>query len=231
GAAFSELLGKLDRLNVPRIRFMTSHPKDLSDELIDCFASLKHLTGQLHLPVQSGSDRILSLMNRRYTREKYLSLTEKLRKARPDVGLTSDIIVGFPGETMAEFEETLSLAEKVRFDAAFTFIYSPRIGTKAALLEDNTPAEEKSARIQRLIEAQQRISAEVLSEQIGARQRVLVEAPSTRDEENICGKSDRGFMVNFPGNTDLIGKFVEVKITSAGRNTLRGERVPEQEER
>ncbi|MEG0934898.1 MAG: tRNA (N6-isopentenyl adenosine(37)-C2)-methylthiotransferase MiaB [Clostridia bacterium] len=231
GAAFSELLGKLDRLNVPRIRFMTSHPKDLSDELIDCFASLKHLTGQLHLPVQSGSDRILSLMNRRYTREKYLSLTEKLRKARPDVGLTSDIIVGFPGETLAEFEETLSLAEKVRFDAAFTFIYSPRIGTKAALLEDNTPAEEKSARIQRLIEAQQRISAEVLSEQIGARQRVLVEAPSTRDEENICGKSDRGFMVNFPGNTDLIGKFVEVKITSAGRNTLRGERVPEQEER
>ncbi len=222
GAEFAELLYRIDRLGIPRIRFMTSHPKDLSDELIGAFAELKHLMPQLHLPVQSGSDEVLRRMNRRYTREHYLELVRKLRKTRPDIGLTSDIIVGFPGETLAQFEETLSLVETVRYDAAYTFIYSPRKGTRAAEYPDDTPYEVKSERIQRLIDRQQAISLETLEAQVGKRETVLVESLSTRNAHSVGGKTPRGHMVNFPGNADLIGSFAEVEITSAGRNTLRG---------
>jgi tRNA-2-methylthio-N6-dimethylallyladenosine synthase len=222
GSAFSQLLYRLDALGVPRIRFMTSHPKDISDELIAAFASLPHLCKQLHLPVQAGSDRILRLMNRGYTREKYLSLVRKLRDASPEIGLTSDIIVGFPGETAAEFEETLSLAQQVRFDAAFTFIYSPRPGTRAAQMPDDTPISEKTLRIERLIEAQNAITQQVLSAQVGSIQTVLAEGASSRDAGSIRGKTDRGHTVNFPGNIELSGQMVPVAITSAGRNTLRG---------
>lgn len=223
GDAFARLLTELDKVGIPRIRFMTSHPKDLSDQLIACFGRLEHLTGQLHLPVQSGSNRILELMNRHYTREKYLGLVEKLRRVRPDVGLTSDIIVGFPGETQADFQDTLSLVEQARFDAAFTFIFSPRAGTKAASMADDTPMEEKTRRIQRLIDLQQSLTQQALESQVGSRQQVLVEAVSTRDEGCVCGKTQRGHMVNFPGNTSLIGSFAEVDILCAGRNTLRGQ--------
>lgn len=223
--AFAKLLRSLDKVGIERIRFMTSHPKDLSDELIACFGDMEHLTGQLHLPVQSGSDRILERMNRRYTRAKYLDLVDKLRKVRPDVGLTSDIIVGFPGESEEDFHQTLSLAQAARFDAAFTFIFSPRTGTRAARMEDNTPMEEKSRRIQRLIDLQQAITHEALTDQIGRKQQVLVEAQSSRDAGQVCGKTGRGHMVNFPGNSELIGRLVEVKIISAGRNTLRGQLV------
>ena len=222
GAEFANLLYRLDRLEIPRIRFMTSHPKDLSDELIGAYAELKHLMPHLHLPVQAGSNEILKAMNRRYTREHYLDLVSRLRAARPDIGITTDIIVGFPGETLSQFEETMSLVNEVRYDSAYTFIYSPRTGTKAASMPDDTPAEVKSERIQRLIARQQEITAEILSGMVGSRQIVLVESVSARDEGWVGGKTPRAIMVNFPGDASLIGRLVEVEITSAGRNTLRG---------
>ena len=225
GAEFANLLRRLDALGVPRIRFMTSHPKDLSDELIDAYGTLEHLMPALHLPVQAGNNEILRQMNRRYTREHYLALVEKLRRARPDIGLTSDIIVGFPGETQAQFEDTMSLVRQVRFDAAYTFIYSPRRGTRAAEMPDPVTAEEKSARIQRLIELQQAISAETLQAQVGKRETLLVEGVSTRNAQTVGGRTPRGHMVNFEGGNELTGKFVEVEITSAGRNTLRGKKI------
>ena len=225
GAAFAELLYRIDRLGIPRIRFMTSHPKDISDELIQAFGELKHLMPQLHLPVQSGSDEVLRRMNRRYTREHYMERVKKLRTVCPEIGLTSDIIVGFPGETLEQFEQTLSLVEEVRYDAAYTFIYSPRRGTRAAEYPDDTPYAVKSERIQRLIDLQQAIALEALRAQVGKRETVLVEAVSTRDAGSVGGKTPRGHMVNFPGDSGLIGRFVDVEITSAGRNTLRGRRI------
>ena len=153
---------------------------------------------------------------------------KKLRRVCPDIGLTSDIIVGFPGETLEQFEETMSLVEEVRFDAAYTFIYSPRKGTRAAAYPDDTPYEVKSERIQRLIDRQQAIALEVLEQQVGKAERVLVEAVSTRDAASVGGKTPRGHMVNFAGPASLIGKFVDVEITSAGRNTLRGRQITEE---
>ena len=229
GAAFAELLYRIDRLGIPRIRFMTSHPKDLSDELIHAFGELTHLMPQLHLPVQAGSDEILKRMNRSYTREHYLDLVHRLRSVCPEIGLTSDIIVGFPGETLEQFEETMSLIRQVRFDAAYTFIYSPRKGTKAATYPDDTPYEVKSERIQRLIDLQQAIVLEVLKAQVGKKERVLVEAVSTRDSASVGGKTPRGHMVNFAGDSALIGQFADVEITSAGRNTLRGRIIKPEE--
>ena len=227
GAEFANLLYRLDRLESPRIRFMTSHPKDLSDELIAAYGELKHLMPHLHLPVQAGDDEILRRMNRRYNREHYLDLVRRLRAARPDIGLTTDIIVGFPGETEAQFEQTLSLVDEVRYDSAYTFIYSPRVGTKAASMPDDTPAEEKSRRIQTLIAKQQAITSEILSGMVGTTAEVLVESVSARDAGWVGGKSPRALMVNFPGGEELIGRIVKVRITSAGRNTLRGELVNE----
>ena len=228
GAEFADLLYRVDKLGIPRIRFMTSHPKDLSDELIHAFGELKHLMPQLHLPVQSGNDEVLKRMNRRYTREHYLDLVKRLRSVCPDIGLTSDIIVGFPGETLEQFEDTMDLVREVRFDAAYTFIFSPRKGTRAAEYPDDTPYAVKSERIQRLIELQQAIALEALEAleaQVGKTAQVLVEAVSTRDAASVGGKTPRGHMVNFPGDSSLIGQFVDVKITSAGRNTLRGRRI------
>ena len=223
GAHFAELLYRLDQLDIPRVRFMTSHPKDISDELIACFGELHHLCKQLHLPVQAGNDRILSQMNRRYTRKQYLDKVRALRAVCPEIGLTSDIIVGFPGETLEEFEDTVSLVDEVRYDAAYTFIYSPRPGTRAADMPDDTPMEEKSLRIQRLIEHQQRVTTELCTRQIGRIEPVLVEEVSARDAQCVGGKTERGHMVNFAGDKSLIGRIVPVKITSAGKNTLRGE--------
>ena len=222
GANFAELLYRLDRMGIPRIRFMTSHPKDLSGELIACFGELGHLCKHLHLPVQAGSDRILQQMNRHYTREKYLDLVTRIRKVCPEIGLTTDIIVGFPGETFDEFEETVSLVEQVRFDSAFTFIYSPRVGTVAAKLPDPTSAEEKSRRIQLLIDRQQAITSEICAQQIGKMETVLIESLSARDEGFVCGKTGRSHMVNFPGSTELIGQMKQVRITQIGKSTLRG---------
>ncbi len=225
GSEFAELLYRINKLGIPRIRFMTSHPKDISDELIAAYGELEHLMPALHLPVQSGSDEILKKMNRIYDRAHYIETVEKLRRVCPDIGLTSDIIVGFPGETEEQFMDTMSLVEKVRYDAAYTFIYSPRNGTRAALLPDETPYEVKSERIQRLIGRVQAICSETLEKQVGRRETVLVESVSLRDEGSVGGKTPRGHMVNFPGNGELIGKFVDVEIVSAGRNTLRGRMI------
>ena len=227
GAKFAELLYRVDALEIPRVRFMTSHPKDLSDELIAAYGELTHLMPNLHLPVQAGSDEILRRMNRHYDREKYLSLVRRLRAVRPDIGLTTDIIVGFPGETEAQFEDTLSLVREVRYDAAYTFIYSPRAGTRAAKMDDPVSMEEKTERIQRLIALQQSITSEVLASQIGQIQPVLVDSVSARSEQTIGGKTPRAHMVNFPGSAGQIGQTVSVRITSAGKNTLRGEAMEE----
>jgi len=227
GDEFARLLRKADRLGVERIRFMTSHPKDMSDELIACFGELEHLCPQLHLPVQAGNNRVLSEMNRRYTRERYLELVRKIRAVRPDIGLTTDIIVGFPMENYEEFRETVSLMEEVRYDAAFTFVYSPRPGTRAAEMPDPVSAQDKSKWIQELIAVQQQITKDICEQRVGETVPVLVEGDNARDEGWLGGKTPRGHMVNFPGNAELIGKIVPVKILSAGKNTLRGEMMQE----
>lgn len=222
GEAFAQLLRQVDALGVPRIRFMTSHPKDLSDELIRAYGELEHLMPHLHLPVQSGSDEVLRRMNRHYTHQHYIDLVERLRSARPDIGITTDIIVGFPGETREQFEDTMELVRRVRFDSAYTFIYSPRTGTRAAEYPDETPYEEKSERLQRLIALQQDITSQILETMVGRVERVLVESRSARDDNWIGGKTGRAIMVNMPGGESLIGREVDVRITDKGRNTLRG---------
>lgn len=223
GSAFSDLLRKVDALGVPRIRFMTSHPKDLSAELIEAYGTLSHLMPHLHLPVQSGSNEVLRRMNRHYTAEHYMELVEKLRSARPDIGITTDIIVGFPGETEAQFLETLELVKKVRYDSAYTFIYSPRTGTRAASYPDDTPPSVKSERLQALIRTQQQITSEILNSMVGREETVLIEGRSARDDAWVGGKTGRAIMVNMPGPDETIGRMARVRITNAGKNTLRGE--------
>lgn len=224
GDNFPLLLEKLDEMGVPRIRFMTSHPKDLSDELIDVMANGKHICNHLHLPVQSGSNEILRLMNRRYTREDYLRKVEKLRSAIPTIGLTTDLIVSFPGETEAQFEDTCSLVREVGYDAAFTFIYSPREGTQAARMDGRIPAEESSRRIEKLIREVEASTARVHETMIGRDELVLIEGLSKRDPNKVSGKGTRNITVTLDGSAADIGRIIPVTITSAAVNTLRGER-------
>ncbi|MBQ8149902.1 MAG: tRNA (N6-isopentenyl adenosine(37)-C2)-methylthiotransferase MiaB [Clostridia bacterium] len=225
GESFPGLLRRLDQLGIPRIRFMTSHPKDLSDELIEVMATGKHICNHLHLPVQSGNNEILSLMNRRYTREDYLRKVEKLRAAVPGIGITTDLIVSFPGETEAQFEDTCSLVREVGYDSAFTFIYSPRIGTKAAAMEGRIPPEESSRRIARLISEVEASTARAHESMLGKTELVLVESLSKRDPGMVSGKGTRSITVTFKGTEADIGRIVPVHITSAAVNTLRGERT------
>ncbi|MEG0996179.1 MAG: tRNA (N6-isopentenyl adenosine(37)-C2)-methylthiotransferase MiaB, partial [Clostridia bacterium] len=225
GMSFAELLKELDQLEIPRIRFMTSHPKDLSDELITVMAEGKHIMPSLHLPVQSGNDEILRLMNRRYTRADYLAKVERLRKAVPGIGLTTDLIVSFPGETESQFEDTCSLVREVGYDGAFTFIYSPREGTRAAAMEGRIPEAESSRRIGKLIAEVEASSARVHEGMLGMREKVLVEALSKRDQSKVSGKGERGCTISLDGTTQDIGKIIPVTITSAAVNTLRGERT------
>ncbi len=222
--SFPQLLRRLHDTGIPRIRFMTSHPKDLSDELIAAYADLPNLAPHLHLPVQSGSDRVLQAMNRRYTTADYLDKVSRLRQARPDIGITSDIIVAFPGETREEFEQTLALAEQVRYDSAFTFIYSPRPGTHAAQLPGRIDKQEAQERLHRLNSLQEGISAQVLDSLKGQSQGILVEGRSARRASELAGKCGRNISVNFTGGDDsLIGRIVPVTMTGRGSNTLRGE--------
>lgn len=224
-ANFPVLLKHLDRLGVPRIRFMTSHPKDLSDELIEVMATSPHVAKHLHLPVQSGSDAILAAMNRVYTRERYLERVETLRKAIPDIALTTDLIVAFPGETEADFQDTLSLVDTVRYDSAYTFVYSPREGTRAARFDGMIDAETATNRITRLINTQEAITANIYEGLIGSKQNVLVEEVSKRNDHQVAGKCGRNITCNFEGSDDLIGTFVDVEITAAGHNTLKARRL------
>ena len=223
--SFAKLLAKLDEVGIERIRFMTSHPKDISDELIDVIAKSKHICHALHLPVQHGSSRVLASMNRKYTREQYLARVAAIRAKIPDMSLTTDLIVGYPGETEEEFEETCSLVGEVGYDSAFTFIYSPRIGTRAADMPDQIPEEVSSRRIQKLIAIQKENTRRNYAGYIGQVHSVLVEEASKRDEHQMAGKDEYNITVNFPGSKDLIGRIVRVRITSAGESTLRGEMI------
>ena len=223
--SFAQLLARLDEVGIERIRFMTSHPKDISDELIDVIAKSKHICHALHLPVQHGSSRVLASMNRKYTREQYLARVAEIRAKIPDMSLTTDLIVGYPGETEEEFEETCSLVGEVGYDSAFTFIYSPRIGTRAADMPDQIPEEVSSRRIQKLIAIQKENTRRNYAGYIGQVHSVLVEEASKRDEHQMAGKDEYNITVNFPGSKDLIGRIVRVKVTSAGESTLRGEMI------
>lgn len=220
--SFPELLQMLCDTGIPRIRFMTSHPKDLSDALIEVMAKNRQICPHLHLPVQSGSNSVLKRMNRRYTVESYLEKVEKLRRAIPDIGLSSDIIVAFPGETEEDFEATLALVKKVRYDSAFTFIYSKRAGTIAENFTDQLPKEVAARRIETLIKAQENITKEIFEGIIGQVHEVLVESVSKRNDRQLTGKSGRNISVNFEGDPSLIGSIVPVVITGYGSNTLRG---------
>jgi len=210
---------------IERIRYTTSHPREMTDRLIDTYRTVPKLVSHLHLPVQSGSDRVLAAMKRGYMTIEYKSIIRKLRAARPEISLSSDFIVGFPGETDDDFEKTMKLIEDVGFDSSFSFIYSPRPGTPAVEMEDSTPAAVKSARLTRL---QKRIDeqAQVISQaMVGSVQRVLVEGTSKKDVLELAGRTDNNRIVNFVGNLRLINTFVDVRITSALPHSLRGEIV------
>lgn len=210
---FAELLRRVERIEgLKRIRFMTSHPKDLSDELIEVMASSKKICRHLHLPLQSGSSEILKKMNRHYTKEQYLELAERIRKAVPDISLTTDIIVGFPGETEEDFKETLEVVRKVRYDSAFTFIYSKRTGTPAAAMENQVPEEVVKERFDRLLAEVQAISAQVCGRDVHTVQEVLVEEPDSHVEGLVTGRMSNNTIVHFPGGKELIGKIVKVYL-------------------
>jgi tRNA-2-methylthio-N6-dimethylallyladenosine synthase len=222
-ASFAKLLSLVSEVEgLKRIRFMTSHPKDLSDEMIAAMATLPNVCHHVHLPMQSGSNEILKQMNRKYTRERYLEIAEKLHAAMPDVELTTDIIVGFPGETEEDFLQTLDLVERVGFASAFTFKYSPRKGTRAATMEDQVPDLIKRERLHRLNELQEKKSRENNEKYIGVTGIVHVEDCDQRNEPVCYGKFSNFKMVYFPGSPDLIGKYVPVTITNVRKNSLYG---------
>ena len=208
---------------IARIRYTTSHPRDMTQRLIDVYANMPKLVSHLHLPVQSGSDRVLAAMKRGHTVLEYRSIIRRVRAARPDICITSDFIVGFPGESEQDFEATMKLIDEVGFDSSFSYLYSPRPGTPAAELRDDTPHEVKAARLQRL---QERIAEQedaVASAMMGTVQRALVESLSKKDTRELAARTDNNRVVNFSGAANLIGHFVEVKITRVVRHTLRGE--------
>ena len=227
GVDFADLLAEIAQIPGEfTLRFMTSHPKDVSFKLFDTMAKYPNIARHFHLPVQSGSDRILKAMNRHYTREQYLRLIEYGRSVMPDIVFTSDIIVGFPGETEEDFAETLDLCEAVRYDALFTFIFSPRKGTPAASLPDPTPRAEKNARFDHMLAVQSRISEERHRAYVGKTLRVLADGV---DGDMLTGRTDGGRLVRFPGDPALIGRFVPVAITGHTTWSLTGDYAPEQE--
>ena len=210
---FAQLLQEIEKIEgLERIRFMTSHPKDLSDELIEVMSRSKKICRHLHLPVQSGSSRILKKMNRRYTKEHYLELVDKIKKAVPDISLTTDIIVGFPGETEEDFQETLDVVRKVRYDSAFTFIYSKRTGTPAAVMEDQVSEAEVKDRFDRLLKEVQTISAQRCAIHEGTVQKALVECQNEHDPSLVTGRLSNNLLVHFPGDPSLIGRLVDVSL-------------------
>ncbi len=222
---FAKLLRRLDGVGIPRIRFMTSHPKDLSDELIDVMGTAKHVLPQFHLPVQSGNDEILVQMNRHYDRARYMNRVEMLRQAVPGIGLTTDIIVAFPGETESQFQDTASLVKEVGYDSAFTFIYSPRGGTKAAAMPGQIPDDVATDRIQRLIAVQEEAQRKAMARFIGGEEEVLVEGLSRRSDIAVSGKGKHGVSITLPGSAADVGQIVRVKVTEMKNNTLMGERI------
>ena len=222
---FARLLEQISRIEGDfRVRFMTSHPRDFNKDIVDIIASSKNICNNIHLPVQSGSDKILKLMNRHYTRNYYLSLIEMIRSSIPDCGITSDIMVGFPYEEDEDFADTLDLVEKVRYSGAFTFVYSPRKGTPAAQMPQ-VPASVAKERIIKLVATQNRIVKEISKETEGKVLRVLCEDLAPKGKNAVCGRSECGRMVTFAGDESSIGKFFDVRITSSRSASLFGEVV------
>jgi tRNA-2-methylthio-N6-dimethylallyladenosine synthase len=225
-ADFALLLEYLHEIpGIERIRYTTSHPREFTPRLIEAYKTSPKLVSHVHLPVQSGSDRILAAMKRGYTSLEYKSIIRRLRAARPDISITSDFIVGFPEETEADFEATMKLIEAVNFDGSFSFIYSPRPGTPAAGLEDTTPHQIKLERLQRLQEKVELQAQAISARMVGTIQRVLVEGSSRKDPGELSGRTDNNRVVNFPGPPEMIGKFANLKITTALSHTLRGENL------
>ena len=225
-ADFALLLAQVAKLDgIERIRYTTSHPLEFTQRLIDAYAKLPKLVSQLHLPVQSGSDRVLAAMKRNYTAMEYRSIIRRLRVARPDISISSDFIIGFPGESEADFEQTMKLIEDVRFDGSFSFIYSPRPGTPAANLKDETPHAIKLERLQRLQKRIQELAEGYSHAMVGTRQRVLVEGPSRKNAAELAARTENNRVVNFAGNARLVGRYVEVEITAALPHSLRGRAV------
>ena len=223
---FADLIYMLNDIDgLERIRFMTSHPKDLSDKLIQAYVDCDKLCNYIHLPVQSGSSDVLKRMNRRYTREKYLQLVTKLRKAVPEITISTDIIVGFPGETEEDFEETLSLVREVKYDSAFTFLYSIRKGTPAAEYEDQIPEEIKHQRFNRLVDAVNEESMKKNAAYKGRIEKVLVEGVSKKNEATLTGRTEGFKLVDFAGDKSLIGRMVDVEITEGKTFSLTGKIV------
>ena len=208
---------------IERIRYTTSHPKEFTQRLIDAYPRIRKLVSHVHLPVQSGSDRVLAAMKRGYTALEYKSIVRRLRERRPDVSISSDFIVGFPGESAADFSATMKLIDDVGFDSSFSFIYSPRPGTPAAELPDPTPHAVKLERLQRLQYRIEQQAQAISRAMVGTRQRVLVDGASRKDPDELSGRTANNRVANFRGSRDLIGQFVEVTITAALPHTLRGE--------
>ena len=222
GSDFAELLRACDAVDgIRRIRFTSPHPKDFRAPVIAAMAECEAVCEHAHLPLQSGSTRVLKAMRRTYSRERYLRLVEELRAAIPDLALTTDLIVGFPGENEADFEETLTVVEEVGYDGAFTFVYSPRLGTEAAAMLDQVPEEIKRERIERLVDSVQRVAAARNRERVGRVEEVLVEGPSRTDPTVLRGRTRRNTTVNFTGSA-AAGELVDVRIEDASSTTLRG---------
>ncbi|OLS03964.1 tRNA (N6-isopentenyl adenosine(37)-C2)-methylthiotransferase MiaB [Tissierella creatinophila] len=221
--SFPDLLRDINQIDgIERIRFMTSHPKDISDELIDSYGKLDKLCNHLHLPVQSGSNKVLNLMNRKYTKEDYLNVIDKIRKINPDISITTDIIVGFPGEKEEDFEETLNLVKKVKFDSAYTFLYSIREGTPAAKMEDQIPDKIKHNRFQKLLDVLHEIGLKENESLLNKEVSVLVEEISKNHEDTLSGRTSSGKLVHFKGSKRLIGNIVNVKVDNVNTFTLEG---------
>jgi tRNA-2-methylthio-N6-dimethylallyladenosine synthase len=225
GSNFADLLDKVASLGIPRVRFLTSYPSQFTDGMIDVMAKHENVMKWLHLPVQSGSDSCLRRMGRRYTREEYLDLVRRIRAKMPDIALTTDIIVGFPNETEEEFEDTLSLCREVSYSAAFTFIYSPRVGTPAARIKDDVPLSKKHERFNRLTEVIEETTSRHSESMVGRTFDVLVEGPSKRDKEVLSGYAENGKLINFRGPAYLQGAIVPVKVKESHTYSLIGELV------
>ena len=224
---FSDLLKMLDNFDGEyTIRFMTSHPKDASNKLIDTIASSKHIAHHLHLPVQCGSNHILSEMNRKYTKESYMKIIEYARHKIPDIIFTSDIIVGFPGETYEEFLETVDLIKEVKFGSLFTFIYSPREGTKAAILPDNVSKEEKTKWLLELLKVQEGISEELHKQMVGKDMKVLVENFDEKSSNLLC-RTSGNVIAEVPASKDFLGKFINIHITDSRKESISGTIIKE----
>lgn len=223
GTSFATILEEVAKLGIPRLRFMTSHPWDFSDEMLEVIAKYPNIMKCIHLPVQSGSTEVLKKMGRRYTREEYLDLVARIKKKIPGVFLTTDIIVGFPNETLEQFEETLSICQEVRYSSAFTFIYSPRKGTPAAKMKDDVPDEEKKARFMRLLKVVEETTNEASASLLNKTIPVLVDGPSKKDPNILSGYSEGSKLVNFPGPAYLKGEIVELKIIENHCHYLVGE--------